>query len=221
MKAFWRILGLLLFAYTVLMISIELGTSQAHVRPYFSDIEGDVLFFAVNTSLSSFLLAGTSLLLAFAIFADGRRLGRQGLLFAAQAAFCLYMAFDDRFRFHEQLATALQIHDPYIMAAIALLNVAFYLLLFRPSDFTLRMAIALTASAAFFFLMLVFDALIPHDMVLRLSLEDLCKSWSGFFFLYFAWEAARFRLLGAPRGERGLRLPEALLKRAPQSWRDE
>lgn len=221
MKPFWRILGLMLFAYSVLLISIELRTSQAHVRPYFSDIEGDVFFFAVNTSLSSFLLAGTSLLLAFATFADGRRLDRQGLLFAVQAAFCLYMAFDDRFRFHEQLAAALQVHDPYIMATIALLNVAVYIFLFRPSHFTLSMAIALTASAAFFFAMLVFDALMPHDMVLRLSLEDLCKSWSSFFFLHFGWEAARFRLLGARNGEQGLRLPAALLMRTPQRWRDE
>jgi hypothetical protein len=40
--------------------------------------------------------------------------------------------------------------------------------------------------------MLVIDAKFPGEMVLRLSLEDLSKTWGALFFFLFAWE----RMLG-------------------------
>lgn len=58
----------------------------------------------------------------------------------------------------------------------------------------------------------------PHDMAFRLSFKDLAKSWSGFFFLVFAWEAARLRLIGVRDGERGMTLPRLLVGIAPCSW---
>ena len=56
----------LLFAslglYSVALIGIELCTSQDYVRHYVSDVEGPVRFYAVNTTLSVFLLWATALL---------------------------------------------------------------------------------------------------------------------------------------------------------------
>ncbi len=35
--------------------------------------------------------------------------------------------------------------------------------------------------------MLFIDACVRHDMVLRLSLEDLAKTWASLLFFSFAW----------------------------------
>ena len=45
------------------LVAIELQTSQDYVRQYFTDIRGDVFLYAVNTTLSTFLLAATALLI--------------------------------------------------------------------------------------------------------------------------------------------------------------
>jgi hypothetical protein len=35
--------------------------------------------------------------------------------------------------------------------------------------------------------MIVIDAWVPHDLLLRLTLEDLSKTWSALFFFMFSW----------------------------------
>ncbi|MET0376091.1 MAG: hypothetical protein ABW128_17775 [Rhizorhabdus sp.] len=199
------------------MLAIEAQTSQVYVRNYFTDIEGPVVFYAVNTTLSSGLLYTTFLLLAFSVLADPARWDGQATLFLTQALFCLYLAIDDRFKFHERLTDLTGVNDPYIMAGISLAVLGAYLIMWRPWMFTWPMAVALTAAAGFFFVMLVFDALMPHDMFMRLSIEDLSKTWSAFMFAFLAWEGARYRLIGIPRGERGIALPARFV---PAIWRD-
>ncbi|MET0374245.1 MAG: hypothetical protein ABW128_08305 [Rhizorhabdus sp.] len=199
------------------MLGIEAQTSQAYVRNYFTDIEGPVVFYAVNTTLSSGLLYTTFLLLVFSVLADPTRWDGQAKLFLTQALFCLYLAVDDRFKFHERLTDLTGVNDPYIMAGTSLAVLGAYLVLWRPWMFTWPMAVALMAAAGFFFVMLVFDALMPHDMFMRLSIEDLSKTWSAFMFAFLAWEGARYRLIGIPRGERGMSLP---FRFVPAIWRD-
>ena len=75
-----RIILFSLFAvYSLLLIVVELQTSQDHVRNYFTDIEGPVPFYAVNTTISVFLLWATALMFAASFactdkVADTRRL---------------------------------------------------------------------------------------------------------------------------------------------------
>ena len=42
--------------------------------------------------------------------------------------------------------------------------------------------------------MIFFDACVPHDMVLRLTLEDLAKTWANLCFLTFAWQLCSARI---------------------------
>ncbi|MCP4210963.1 MAG: hypothetical protein GY764_05730, partial [Halieaceae bacterium] len=51
-----------LVIYSLVMLAIEANTSQAFVRNYFSDIEGEAPFYGINTSISVFFLWATALL---------------------------------------------------------------------------------------------------------------------------------------------------------------
>jgi hypothetical protein len=52
----------LLTVYSVVLMVIEWQTSQSYVRQFFTDIEGEVFFYAINTTFSVFLLWATALL---------------------------------------------------------------------------------------------------------------------------------------------------------------
>lgn len=194
----WIVLSLLV-AYSGSLVWVELNTSQAYVRQYFTDIEGDVLFYAVNTTLSVFLLAGTSLLLSFAALAGPGAVGNVRPFLLSQAAMFGLLALDDRFQLHERLGYRLGVPDHYVMLAWAAAEAILLLLFCRPRHVTARMAVLFLAGTAFFALMMVFDALVPADAILRLSIEDLAKSWGAAMFFGFGWEAARDHLQARDR----------------------
>jgi hypothetical protein len=52
-------------------------------------------------------------------------------------------------------------------------------------------SVHLWAAGALFAVMIVIDASVPHHLTLRLTLEDLAKTWSAFFFALFAWSHVR------------------------------
>lgn len=212
------ILPLGLALYSATLMTIEWQTSQDYVRQYFTDIKGGVFFYAVNTTMSSSLLAGAGLLFLFTGLCAVQS-KRQKLLFVGQALFCLWSAFDDRFFIHETVASALGTGDGYLMASVALLNCALYLVFFRPADFNLTMAVRLILAAGFYFIMLLFDTSMPERMLWRLSVEDLCKSWAALMFLALGWEALRFHAFGVRAGEHGLIVPAPLERLALPWWR--
>ena len=219
-----------LIIYSAILLWIEGTTSQEYVRRYFTDIgqpakhgffaapTGDTVFYAVNTSLSSFLLGAAAILMFFAAAAPRDRWSRRDSLYAGQGAIFLWLSLDDRFMFHEHLGAALGIPSTVILATTLLINLALYAALARPADFNRRMLFLLICAGAAFAFMMLCDLVLPHEMYLRLSLEDLAKTWAGFAFLSFAWETARFRLIGQPAGEESLRLAPAITRRLPQTW---
>ena len=52
----------------------------------------------------------------------------------------------------------------------------------------------LGAAALLFVVMLFFDAVVPHDALLRLSLEDIAKTWAALCFCLFAWQMMTERI---------------------------
>lgn len=195
MRAAIGLFFLALAIYSAVLLAVEWHTSQDFVRQYFTDIEGDVPFFAVNTTLSTFLLTGAAILLLFAACA-GRRDGPAVAVWflVTQAAMLAFLAFDDRFQLHEAIAYRVDIADHYVMALWAAIEVALLLGLTRLSFVPVRSAAFFVAGCTCFAVMMVFDALVPHDMVLRLSIEDLAKSWAAALFFAAAWFVARFHL---------------------------
>lgn len=230
-KRLWILPVLALLLYSAWLMWTEASTSQEYVRRYFTDIghpakvgyfaapTGDTIFYAVNTSLSSFLLGAAGMLLLFAGFEGRQPWTSRETLYVAQAGMFLWLSADDRFMLHETIGAALKVPSTLILVAAVLVNAGIYVALFRPSYFNLKMALLLAAAGFAFAIMMLCDVALPHDMPLRLSFEDLSKTWSGFAFLAFAWEAARFRLVGVAAGEEGLRLPPVLLAWLPQGRR--
>lgn len=188
----------MLAVYSMWLIGLEMDGSQARVRPYFSDIEGEVALFAVNTTLSVALLAGTALLLMFAAMADApRRHGGRQFLISLAALFAL-LAADDRFQLHEGLGWRLGVPDHYVLFAWGLVGLPLLAAYGRPALVSLRGAVLFAAGAALLAASFAIDAFAASDAWLRLSLEDLAKSWGAAMFLAFGWETARYHLAPAP-----------------------
>jgi hypothetical protein len=184
-----------LAAYSLALLAIEASTSQDFVRHYFSDIEGGRPFFAINTTLSTLLLVGASILLVFAATSGEITMPREArLLMWTQAGMLAFLGFDDRFQLHEALAYRIGIGDHFIMATWAVIEAGLLLALARPDQIPVRSFVLVTGGCAFFAVMMLFDAVLPHDMFLRLSIEDLAKSWAAAFFFIAAWCLARFHL---------------------------
>lgn len=193
-----------LMAYSATLLLVEWNTSQDDVRHYFTDIEGEVLFHGINTTLSAFLLAGSALLLGFAALArQGHRLSRATLFLMAQAGLFLLLAFDDRFQLHERLGYRLGVGDHYVMVVWAAAQLAILLLLCRPRTVSLEAAALFIAAGGCFVVMMIFDVFVAHDAALRLSIEDLAKTWAAALFLAASWSLARFHL-GLGRTDRSL-----------------
>ncbi len=85
------------------------------------------------------------------------------------------------------MAWRLETWDHYVLITVGLGEVALLWLLGR-QFLQGRAKLFLILACLLFGVMLFFDALAPHFMPLRLSLEDLAKTWSSLFFLLFAWE---------------------------------
>lgn len=195
MKQLYSIFFAALAAYSAALLITEANTSQAFVRHYFSDIDGGRPLFAINTTLSTFLLAGAAILLMFAACSGRPEMTRESRwLMWTQAAMLGFLAFDDRFQVHEALAYRVGIADHYIMAAWAALETALLLALARLDQVPLRSFGLVVAGCGFFAVMMLFDSAIPHDAYLRLSIEDLAKSWAAALFFAAAWGLARFQL---------------------------
>ncbi|MGZ2412083.1 hypothetical protein ACUXST_001504 [Sphingomonas sp. F9_3S_D5_B_2] len=226
-RTLWLLPLAALILYSITMVYIEATTSQDHVRLYFTDIgmpfkhgffaAADGRFgYGINTSLSSLLLGCSGVLMFLAAFADRQHVSRQASLFAIQGAIFIYLSFDDRLMLHERLGGILHTYSSLLLILVFVMNIGFYLWLFRPSFFNARMVYWFAAASVLFVVMMIFDDVMPHYMPCRLSLEDLMKTWAGFSFLNFAWEAVRFRLVGQPRGEQGYRVPRPILKLTPK-----
>lgn len=202
----------LLAAYSGALIIIELRTSQDYVRQFFDDITGPVPFFAVNTTLSVFLLWGTALLFAVAAAVARQQPHRTAAYWfsLSQVLVFVYLGCDDRFKIHELLGRVFDVGDHYILLAVAAAEVLLLVTVAR----TLLSPAAwrrLIEAACLFAVMIVIDAKAPHDMVLRLSIEDLTKVWSCLAFLLYAWETVRNEialLVSAAPVRSGMELPE-------------
>lgn len=188
----------LLAAYSLWLFGLEMSSSQAQVRPYFSDIGSEMALFGVNTTLSVALLAGAALLLLFAGTAGNRQLDRGRLFLMSQAALFAFLAADDRFQLHERIAWRLGIRDHYVTLAWAVAELGLLVALWRPTLHPLRVTFLFLAGGALFMVSFLVDALAGTDTWLRLSAEDLAKTWGAAMFFYFGWEVARFHLRTKP-----------------------
>jgi hypothetical protein len=181
-------------AYSATLLLIEWKTSQNYVRNFFTDIQGPVQFYAVNTTLSVFLLWSAALILGVCIVVAKTMPGfeRRRRFYLAQALVFAYLGLDDRFMLHEWVGAQLNTQDHYLLMAVGAFNVLAIAFLADREAFAGLPGRFFALAVGFSTVMLVIDAKFPGEMVLRLSLEDLSKTWGALFFFLFAWE----RMLG-------------------------
>ncbi len=210
----------LLVAYSIVLLGIEWTTSQDYVRNFFTDVTGPVPFYAVNTTLSVSLLWGTALLFGVCAFCSREQKATTAQNFyLSQTAIFFWLGFDDRFQFHEKASAFLTIRDEWILLAVAGLELA--LLLKYSRVYLPKSANRYFISASLLFVgMIIVDGLFPHDLVLRLSSEDILKTWACFQFALAAWSTVTFqiRLLsgGGEESPDGLRSSSRLLGNSEQ-----
>ena len=112
-KYYSHVCYFLLTIYCIILISLEIHVSQDFVRNFFTDIKGDIPFYAVNTSLSVFLLAATSLIFIvnLATLPQNKKTPNTIRFYRSQIILFAFLACDDRFLIHEYLGHLLNINE--------------------------------------------------------------------------------------------------------------
>ena len=183
------ILIIFLILYSITLLTIEFLTSQDFVRNFLTDIEGPVPFYAINTSLSSllFILTGVLFFISYQLIDKTPNNTRELRFYLAQIFIFLYLGLDDRFMFHEKMKHHIGIDGDIVLGLLVVIEFFIIVYLGNISERDVSTKISLLLAGIFTFIMLLFDHIVPQKMVLRLSIEDLSKTWSAFFLLMFSW----------------------------------
>jgi hypothetical protein len=186
-----------LACYTVALLLYEWRTSQDAVRRFFTDIGEGRPLYGINTTICVALLGGASILFAVLALGCGEepedRAERRFAL--SQTIVFFYLACDDRLQLHELIGLRLPFEDAWVVAGVGLIEV---LLVWRLGRFPARPAAQrryLALGAVLFAAMTVVDVVGPSAMPLRLSVEDLLKTWACAALALFAWECCRHRIV--------------------------
>ena len=188
---------ILLFAvltlYSSVLLFIEAKTSQDFVRNFFTDIEGPIPFYAINTSLSVFLFWATAVVFAVCLLCiDTTKMKREKLFYISQIFMFFWLGFDDRFMVHEYLSQWTR--ESYIMLGLGIVEAYFLIALGQLRQQPRSVLFYLIAGAFWTGSMTLADHLFPSKMLFRLSIEDLSKSWGAFCLFFFGWEILRYRI---------------------------
>jgi hypothetical protein len=186
----------LLIGYTLIVAATEFFGSQRAARHFLTDVVspcpefGHLPLYASNTSFSVFLFwAGAVLfLVARSCLKPPERGGREEIFLVSQALIFFFLGFDDRFMMHEGLSDTIGFKDWLFFGILGALE-GFCLLvpgrLFQRGG---KALLNIVLAGGFFGLMMFADVILPHDMFMRLSIEDLAKLWSAVFLFKFAWD---------------------------------
>ncbi len=193
------ILFFLLTVYSAVLMWIDVQWGQDQVRGFFSDITSGAehplpyrAFFGINTTLSVVMLSGIALLFAVCAQCSRQRdLGRRIRIFEySQILFFLYLAADERLLIHEKLASMVGFEDAFFILGLGLVELVLLFAVGNVARQPWKVSGWLLPAGGFFGLMVFVDACLPEQMVGRLSVEDLSKTWAIFFLLNYAWQYA-------------------------------
>jgi hypothetical protein len=190
MKKYYACLWFFLLSiYSVILISVEVHTSQDFVRNFFTDIQGEVPFYAVNTSLSVFLLLATALMFKIILVAlpYTENNFNQTRFYRSQILFFAYLGLDDRFLIHEYLGHIIGINDAVILAMLGLLEIGLILAWGDYQQWSQTTRNYLLGAVICSCMMVLIDGTFPREMIPRLSLEDLSKTWANTLIFLFSW----------------------------------
>ena len=189
--------------YSAVLIIAEALHSQDYVRPYYADIEGSVLFFAVNTTISTALLWACALIFGICLTLLEVESTRRRIFYLSQVLVFAYLGLDDRFMFHEILGERLGIADVYLILGLGILEMGTLLFLGEIDKRSASVRFYLLAAGGMFMVMVYADGFMGARQLLRLSIEDLSKTWGGLFLCLMAWRMMRDEIDALRRRPRG------------------
>lgn len=111
---------------------------------------------------------------------------RQIFFYRSQVVFFGYLALDDRFLIHEKINRHL--NEFLFWLGLGILELIFIAIWGNFVCWNNRIKINLYKAAFCFALMVAIDTFYPSEMIPRLSLEDLSKTWANTFLFLFSWE---------------------------------
>lgn len=196
-KRYFFIFGLaLLGLYSLSLVYLEFTVSQEYVRRFVDDITGPSRFYAINTTLCVFLEWGTALLFGVCAVAarSGEKWNREIPFYYSQIAVFAYLGLDDRFRIHEMIGSKFGFNDALVILALGLIEAAFLLAWGRIWERSRRLKTLFLAAGICFSIMVIIDGLVPRDLIPRLTVEKLSKTWGAVFLFLFAWESLNEKL---------------------------
>ncbi|EMR03949.1 hypothetical protein [Cesiribacter andamanensis] len=181
-------ISILLIVYSILLLVTHTLTSEKYVRPFYTDITGEVYGYGVNTSLSAFFLGSTAVVFLLCLaFIKNESQKDEKIFYYSQIILFIYLAIDERFQVHD-VDPIIRYHGDMILPMLGLLQI--YLLfryghmLSKPKKVQLPLIIA----SALFVVMVFVDIVGPKiSLPLRLSIEDLSKTWANAFFFLFSY----------------------------------
>jgi hypothetical protein len=190
------LLAFLLVIYSITLLVTQSNTSEEYVRQYFTDIKGDVAFYAVNTSISAFLLASTGLIFILCTtFFSSKTSFSEKIFIYTQIVTFFYLAIDDRFQVHD--AKGLPFRGEYIFLLVGFIEGVVLLFYGKILQQEWKIKTPLFIAGVFFCIMFVIDIYGEKlGVPLRLSVEDLCKTWANVFFFLFAYNVFKIRVEG-------------------------
>jgi hypothetical protein len=186
----------LLTAYTLTVASVEFFGSQRAARHFLTDISsvcsdfGHMPLYASNTSFSVFLLwtGAVLFLLARNCLKSSDRGGQEDVFLVSQALIFFFLGFDDRFMMHEGLSETIGFKDWIFFGLLGALEGVCLLVPGRLFQRGGKALFNICIAGTFFGLMMFADVILPYNMLMRLSIEDLAKLWSAAFLFKFAWD---------------------------------
>jgi len=180
-----------LLLYSTIILYIEYSTSQKFVRYFLTDIEGPVPFYAINTTLSYtlFIISSVLFLISTYLVKLNKEIENRSEIYfyISQVLIFLYLGMDDRFYFHERLYHHIGIPGDGIIILIGIIELIILFTIGRITERNSSIKNSFYLMCLFAFFMILIDLIVPENMLLRLSLEDLSKTWSAFFVVRFAW----------------------------------
>jgi hypothetical protein len=112
---------------------------------------------------------------------------KQTRFYRSQVLFFAYLGLDDRFLIHEYLGHILGINDAVILAALGLSEIALLVIWGDCQQWSQATRNYLLGAAICSCMMVLIDGTFPREMIPRLSLEDLSKTWANTFIFLFSW----------------------------------
>lgn len=114
---------ILIAVYSLILLITEWQTSQLFVRQFLTDIgQYEIAGYAINTTLSVFLLWATALLFVISLSCVDKK-SPEYWFFISQIIMFIYLGCDERFLIHESVGKFLGRNDAYLLLGLGIIEV--------------------------------------------------------------------------------------------------